>query len=99
MEKPKVINKDTDVKIAPRLLFGNDLMLNDSMNNIGLNYGLKKAIVYDNYAIFQATASLNFNTLRTTGSINYPKNELISMNANISFMMVHTFIKTDALLV
>ena len=67
MEKPNKLSKDTDVKAAPKLLSGDDLMLNDLMNNAGLNYGLKKATVYANYAISQVTVGSSFSKLRTTG--------------------------------
>ena len=83
MEKPNKISKDTGVKNAPKLSFGNDLMLNDSMNNIGLIYGLKKATALDNYAISQVTVSSNSNTLKIIGSNNYLMNSLTILSANI----------------
>ncbi len=42
MEQLTKINNDTGVKLVPRLLFGNDLMLNVLKNNTGLIYGLKR---------------------------------------------------------
>lgn len=73
-EKPGKVNKDICVKTAPEPSFGDDLMLNDSMNDTGLNYGSKRVIVYDNYAIFQATAGLSFNRSMLIGSRDYPVN-------------------------
>ena len=83
MEKLNKINKGTGAKDAPKLSFGNDLMLNDSMNNTGLIYGLKKATALDNYAISQVTVSSNSNTLKIIGLNNYLMNSLTILNANI----------------
>jgi len=69
MEKLNKINKDISVKHAPRLSFGEDLMLSDLKNNTGLGYGSKKAIVYVNYANYQGIANLSFSKLKTTGLI------------------------------
>ncbi|MBU0477375.1 hypothetical protein KKC91_02265 [bacterium] len=83
MEKPNKISKGTGVKDAPKLSSGNDLMLNDSMNNTGLIYGLKKATALDNYAISQVTVSSNSNTLKIIGSNNYLMNSLTILSTNI----------------
>ena len=83
MEKANKISKDTGVKAAPKLSSGDDLMLNDSMNDIGLSYGLKKATALGNYATSQVTVSSNSNTLKIIGSNNYLMNSLIILNTNI----------------
>ncbi len=83
MEKPNKISKDTGVEAAPKLSSGDDLMLNDSMNDIGSSYGLKKATALGNYATSQVTVSSNSNTSRIIGSNNYLMNSLIILNTNI----------------
>lgn len=69
MEEQIKISKDTGVNVVPELLSGNDLMPSDSMNGTGLGCGLKKAIACVNYALSLATAGLNFNKSKITGSI------------------------------
>ena len=83
MEKPNKISKDTGVKAALKLSSGNDPMLNDSMNDTGLIYGLKKATALDNYVTFQVTVSSNSNTLKIIGSNNYLMNGLTMLSTNI----------------
>lgn len=83
MEKPNKISKDTGAKAALKLSSGDDLMLNDSMNDIGLSYGLKKAIALGNYATSQVTVTSNSNKSKIIGSNNYLMNSLIILNTNI----------------
>ncbi|GAI74448.1 unnamed protein product [marine sediment metagenome] len=83
MEKPNKISKDTGVKAALKLSSGDDLMLNDSMNDIGLSYGLKKAIALGNCATSQVTVTSNSNKSKIIGSNNYLMNSLIILNTNI----------------
>lgn len=83
MEKLNKISKDIGVKDAPKLSSGNDLMLNDSMNNTGLIYGLKKATALDNYAISQVIVISNSNTLKIIGLNNYLMNSLTILSTNI----------------
>ena len=83
MEKPNKISKGTGVNAAPKLSSGDDLMLNDSMNDTGLSYGLKRAIVLGNYASSQVTAHLNLNISKIIGSNNYLMNNLIILSTNI----------------
>ena len=83
MGKPNRTSEGTDVKTAPKLLFGEDLMLNDSKNNIGLNYGPKKVIAYDNYAKFQVIVSLNSSASKIIGLNEYPLNNMIIPGTNI----------------
>jgi len=83
MEKPNKISKDTGVKAALKLSSGNDPMLNDSMNDTGLIYGLKKATALDNYVTSQVTVSSNSNTLKIIGSNNYLMNGLTMLSTNI----------------
>jgi len=69
MEKLNKTNKGICVKCAPKLLFGEGLMLNDSKSKYGLGCGSKKAITYANYASCQDIADLSFNKSRITGLI------------------------------
>ena len=82
MERPGKVSKDTCVKTAPELLSGEDLMLNDSMSDTGLSYGSERVIVYDNYAIFQATADLSFKISTPIGSRDYQVSAQIIQNTN-----------------
>jgi len=59
------------------------------MNNIGLNYGLLKAIVSDNCINFQDIAHLSLNKLKTIGLTKTQKNNLIIENINTLFMTQH----------
>ncbi len=94
MEKPNKISKDTGVKAAPKLSPGDDLMLNDSMNDIGLSYGLKKATQLGNYVCFRATVNQSLNGLRIIGLKDCLTSTRTTHSTNISFMMELTSIKT-----
>ena len=69
MEKQNKINKDINVNCVPKLSFGGGWMLNILKNRAGLNYGLKKVIVYANYVRCQAIVNSSFNKLKTSGLI------------------------------
>ena len=60
MEKPNKINKGICVNHAPKLSFGEGLMLSNLKNKAGLGYGSKKAITYANYVNYQSIADLCF---------------------------------------
>ena len=77
MEQPSSISEDTGVKIAPKHLSGDDLMLKNSKSSNGLSCGLPKAIVFGNYPIYQVTAILNSKRSKIIGLSNYPKNSSI----------------------
>ena len=93
MEKPNKISKDTGVKAAPKLSYGDDLMLNDSMKDIGLSYGLKKATQLGNYVCFQATVNQSLNGSRIIGLKDCLTSIQITHSTNASFMMELTSIK------
>jgi len=94
MEKPNKISKDTGAKAAPKLSSGDDLMLNDSMNDIGLSYGLKKATQLGNYVCFRATVNQSLNRSRIIGLKDCLMSTQTTHSTNISFMMELTSIKT-----
>ena len=94
MEKPNKISKDTGVKVALKLSSGDDLMLNDSMNDIGLSYGLKKATQLGSYVCFRATVNQILNGSRIIGLKDCLISTQITHSTNISFMMELTSIKT-----
>ncbi|MCJ7631347.1 hypothetical protein MUP77_02935 [Candidatus Bathyarchaeota archaeon] len=67
VERPSKANKDFAATVVTKHLFGDNLMLKNSENNVGSSYGSKKAMQYDNYVNTQVTASSNFNKSRITG--------------------------------
>ena len=93
-EKPSRISKDTGVEAAPKLSSGDDLMLNDSMNDIGLICGSKKATQLGNYACFRATVNQSLNGSRIIGLKDCLMSTQITHSTNTSFMMELTSIKT-----
>jgi len=67
MENPNRINNVINAKNALRLLSGKNVLISATESSTGLSYGSKKAIAFDNWAVFQATASLSLNKSRIIG--------------------------------
>ena len=76
MVKPNNLNNDLNVEFVQKLLFGKSRMSNDQENNIGLNYGSRKAIALDNYQIYQDTVIANLNVSKIIGYQKHPKSML-----------------------
>ena len=85
MEKQKRISNDFVANLATKLLFGSRLMSKSSMNRFGFGYGLKKAIPFDAYPIYPATANSNLNKSKMTGFNKLPVKILISLKSSTSF--------------
>ena len=60
-------NNALGVRIAPKRLFGDVLMLNNAKRSAGLNTGLLKATISGNYVNTRVTALLNLNASKTIG--------------------------------
>lgn len=82
MEKLNKTNKGICVKRAPKLLFGEGLMLNDLKNKAGLGCGSKKVIALDNYVISPDTAILSLNRSRAIGLTDCLMNQQIMLATN-----------------
>ena len=67
MEKLVKVNKDFDVTNVSKRSFGKGDITKDDVNNIGLNFGLLKAIQCDSCANYLGTAEQNYNELSGTG--------------------------------
>lgn len=96
MVKPNNISNGFDVSNASKLSFGEDLTTVCDADNIGLNYGLLKVIVLDNYINFQDIAHSNLNKLKTIGLTKNQKSYLIIENINTLSMTQHIFTKMAA---
>jgi len=96
MEKQKKTNNDLNALYVKKLISGENVILNSSMNKPGLDYGSKRAIQYGNYTRFQAIANQNLNELKIIGLKNHPVKILISKNVNMCFLMVLIFTKMVA---
>ncbi len=81
------------------LISGRKKLISIIEKNIGLDYGWRKAILFDNFVFFLGTANQNYTGSRITGSISNPNMLLIFPSANILFMMVLISIKMGVLLV
>lgn len=84
--KVQILNSVLNVYNVKERLFGEALKTKNTMNNIGLNYGLLKVIVSDNYTNSQDIAHSNLNKLKTIGLTKTQKNNLIIENINTLFM-------------
>jgi len=72
--KQKIINNASDVNNAIKHLFGKSPKTIAVINNIGLSYGLPRAIALDNYVNFPDIALLNLNKLKIIGLNKNQKN-------------------------
>ena len=81
------LNKIKDVfavKNVTKLLFGKIFVTRDVGNNIGLNYGLKKATASDSCANYPVTVISKSKVLKITGCyLLHQKKILITLNSNI----------------
>jgi hypothetical protein len=97
-EKQNSANNVFSVKDAQEHLSGNAHTINCSKNVIGLNFGLRKALVYVNFAHCLGIALSSLKTLKTTGLAGFLKSKiLITRDASILFMTAHISIRTGAL--
>lgn len=87
--KVQILNNVLNVYNVKERLFGEALKTKNTMNNIGLNYGLLKAIVSDNCINFQDIAPSNLNKLKTIGLTKNQKSNLIIKNINTLSMTQH----------
>jgi len=81
------------VNRAASLISGRKKQINTIAKNIGLSYGLMRAILSDSSAIFLVIANQNYTASRTTGLSLNRKRISTSLIANILFMMGRIFIK------
>jgi len=79
------------------LISGRKKQINIIAKNIGLSYGLMRAILYDSSAIFPVIANQSYTVSRTTGLSLNQKRLLIFLSANILFMMEHIFTRRGVL--
>lgn len=75
--KVQILNSVLNVYDVKEHLFGEAQKTKNTMNNIGLNYGLLKVIVSDNCINSLDIAHLNLNKLKTIGLTKAQKNNLI----------------------
>lgn len=97
MEQHDRINNVFNVKHVLKLLFGKNGTTKNIVNNIGLSYGLLKAIPFVNYPSFQATADQNLKESKITGFIKNLKNIMTIPNTNTCSLTALTFIKMGVL--
>lgn len=95
-EKLKIISNDSAVINASKHLFGNGFLINDTGNNIGLNYGLLKVIVSGNCINSRGIARSNSSRLKTIGLTKTQKNNLTIENINTLSMTQHISTKMAA---
>ena len=94
LAKQSKTNNGFDVKYVIKLLFGKILTIKGIVKNTGLNYGLKKVIVFVSFANYPDTVTLNLKQLRDIGLINPLKSNGIIKRLNALFTMEPIFIKT-----
>ena len=99
MAKRIKTNNDFYVNHVADPISGRKKLISIIEKNIGLDYGWRRAILFDNFVFFLGTANQNYTGSRITGSISNPKMALIFLSANILFMMVLISIKRGVLLV
>jgi len=85
------------VNHAENLISGKKSSISIIVKNTGLNYGLRRVILFDSSAYFQGIADRSYIVLRTIGSILPLRMPLIYRGVNTSFMMGLISIKMDAL--
>jgi hypothetical protein len=91
-------NNVLDVKNVIELTFGKKKRINIIASNTGLNYGLKKVILYGSYVFFLDIVNLNYTASRIIGLSIRRKRILIFQNANTLFTMELTSIRRGVLL-
>lgn len=94
--KVQILNGVLNVYNVKERLFGEALKTKNTMNNIGLSYGLLKVTASDNYINSQGIAHSNLNKLETIGLTKNQKNNLTIENINILSMTQHISTKTAA---
>jgi len=94
--KVQILNSVLNVYNVKERLFGETLKTKNTMNSIGLNYGLLKVTASGNCINSQDIAHSSLNKLRTTGLTKNQKNNSIIENINTLSMTQRTFIKTAA---
>ena len=80
-------NNILDVKSVIELTFGKKKRINIIVSSTGLNYGLKKVILYGSYVFFLDIVNLNYIASRIIGLSIHRKRILIFQNANTLFTM------------
>jgi len=91
-------NNGFHVNHVANLISGKRKRISIIEENIGLDYGWKKATLFDNFVFFLDTADQNYTGSRITGLISNPKRLLIFLSVNILFMTALISIKTGVLL-
>ena len=89
LEKQDNKNNDSDVNSVTKLSYGRILKIKGIAKNIGSNYGLKKVIVFVNFANYLDTVILNLRELKSTGLGRPLKNSGIIKKLNTLFTMEH----------
>jgi len=95
--KPNRIDSGFGVTRVLKHLFGNGLLIKDTVNNIGLSFGLPKATRLGNYVTSRVTAKPSLNESRITGFTKRLTKILTILNINIFSSTALTFTRMDAL--
>ena len=91
-------NNVLDVKSVIELTFGKKKRINIIVSSTGLNYGLKKVILYGSYVFFLDIVDQNYIASRIIGLSIHRKRILIFQNASTLFTMALISIRKDVLL-
>ena len=91
-------NNVLDVKSVIELTFGKKKRTNIIVSSTGLNYGLKKVILYGSYVFFLDIVDQNYIASRIIGLSIRRKKILIFQNTNTLFTMELTSIRRGVLL-
>ncbi len=78
-------------------IFGKKKLINIIAKNIGLDYGWKKAILFDNYVLFPGIVNQNYIASKISGLILNLKKLSIFQNVSISSTMELISIRKDVL--
>jgi len=96
--RPIKINNVFYANHVADLIFGKKKRINIIASNTGLNYGLKKVILYGSYVFFLDIVNLNYIASRIIGLSIRRKRILIFQNANTLFTMELISIRRGVLL-
>ena len=97
VEKPFREGNVFCVNHAENRISGKKNLINIIVKSTGLNYGLKRVILSDSFAIFPGIADRSCSVLKTIGLIYPLRMALIFRRVNTLFTMGLIFIKMDVL--
>ena len=96
MVEPQKTNSGFHVMLAAKLLFIKELISNIFVKNDGLNFGYKKAILFEGFQNFLVTALRKSNRAKITGFQKHRHPTLIFQRSNAPFMMALILAKATA---